>query len=143
MEFTVTLAATGVAVTLKDGRLVDVKGRPVYSEKVFDDEMSAEFWLLNDLFAQFTGGHIATPYWREIVAKKKSRSYQNSPTIAALEAAGVEPTLDAWLEWNEVTEFSYELLESLPEEFHDEYCDLVRLGSEYDKKWQERQRREQ
>jgi len=66
------------------------------------------------------------------MAKKKSRSYQDSPTIATIEAAGIEPTLDAWLEFNEATDtFDYELLESLPEEFHDEYCDRVRLHSEY------------
>jgi hypothetical protein len=70
------------------------------------------------------------------MAKKTSRSYQESPTIAALEAAGVEPTLDAWLEWNEATEtFDYELLESLPEEFHDEYIERVRLHSEYEAKF--------
>jgi hypothetical protein len=63
----------------------------------------------------------------------------NSPTIDVLLAAGVEPTLDAWLEMNEATEiFDYELLESLPAEFHDEYIDRVRLHSEYEAKWRAR-----
>ena len=72
----------------------------------------------------------------------KSRSYQESTTIAVLEAAGIEPTLDAWLEFNEATDvFDAELLESLPEEFRDEYEDRLRLHSEYDAKFAERQSR--
>jgi|HubBroStandDraft_2_1064218.scaffolds.fasta_scaffold822683_1 hypothetical protein len=70
------------------------------------------------------------------MTKQKSESYRQSPTIAAIEAAGIEPRLDAWLEWNDATEtFDYELLESLPEEFHDEYCERVRLHSEYEAKF--------
>lgn len=69
------------------------------------------------------------------------RVTMNSPTIDVLLAAGVEPTLDEWLVFNEATEtFDYELLESLLAEFHDEYIDRVRLHSEYEAKWNERAR---
>jgi hypothetical protein len=72
---------------------------------------------------------------------KKSKSYQQSPTIAALEAAEIEPTLDKWLEFNEATEvFDAELLESLPEEFHDEYSDRLRFNAEYEAKFAGRER---
>jgi hypothetical protein len=60
----------------------------------------------------------------------------DSPTIDVLLAAGIEPTLDAWLEFNEATEvFDAELLESLPAEFHDEYIDRLRLHNEYEAKF--------
>ena len=66
----------------------------------------------------------------------KSPSYQQSPTIAALEAAGIEPTLDAWLAFNEATDtFDAELLESLPVEFHSDYEDRLRLNAEYEAKF--------
>ena len=68
--------------------------------------------------------------------KTPTKSYQQSPTIAALEAAGIEPTLDAWLAFNEATDtFDAELLESLPAEFHDEYIDRLRLNAEYEAKF--------
>lgn len=66
----------------------------------------------------------------------KSKSYRQSPTIAALEAAGITPTLTEWLAFNEATDvFDAELLESLPVEFHDEYIDRLRLHSEYEAKF--------
>jgi hypothetical protein len=121
-SFTVTLPADpteGVECWLdSNGRLRDAKNDLVYTDRVFADEWDAEMFLLTDLFSQFTGAYMA---------KKKSRSYRESPTIAALEAAGIEPTLTEWLACNEATEtFDYELLESLPEEFHDEYIERVR-----------------
>jgi hypothetical protein len=75
-----------------------------------------------------------------VMSKKKSESYQQSATIAALEAAGIEPTLDTWLSFNEASGvLDAELLETLPEEFRDEYEDRLRLHSEYDAKWSEHQ----
>jgi hypothetical protein len=127
--FTVTTDATGgVPVYFTDGRLTDTAGRPIFTDRTFDDEMDAEFWLLNDLFAQFVGAYIA----------KKSRSH--SPTIDVLSFYGVEPTLDSWLEINGVTDtFDAELLEVIPTvEFRDEYEERLRLHSEYETKWQAR-----
>jgi hypothetical protein len=63
----------------------------------------------------------------------------NSPTIDVLLAAGIEPTLDEWLAFNEATDtFDAELLESLPVEFHDEYIDRLRLHNEYESRFAER-----
>ena len=65
-----------------------------------------------------------------------SKSMAGSPTIAVLLAAGIEPTLDEWLAFNEATDtFDAELLESLPAEFHDEYIDRLRLNAEYEAKF--------
>jgi hypothetical protein len=59
-----------------------------------------------------------------------------SPTISVLLAAGVEPTLDKWLEFNDATEvFDAELLEILPVEFHSDYEDRLRLNAEYEAKF--------
>jgi hypothetical protein len=53
-----------------------------------------------------------------------------------LEASGIEPTLDAWLSFNDAANiFDAELLESLPAEFHDEYIDRLRLNAEYEAKF--------
>ena len=59
-----------------------------------------------------------------------------SATISVLLAAGVEPTLDKWLEFNDATEvFDAELLEILPVEFHSDYEDRLRLNAEYEAKF--------
>ena len=80
-------------------------------------------------------GLLASPNL-ELLKRFRNGVYLNSPTIDVLLAAGLEPTLDAWLEMNEAAEtFDYELLESLPAEFHDEYIDRVRLHSEYEAKF--------
>jgi len=51
---------------------------------------------------------------------------------------GIEPTLDAWLELNEVSDvYDAELLEVIPAEFHDEYYDRLRLNSHYERKFAE------
>lgn len=51
---------------------------------------------------------------------------------------GIEPTLDAWLELNGVSDvYDAELLEVIPEEFRDEYEDRLRLNSYYDEKFEE------
>jgi hypothetical protein len=66
----------------------------------------------------------------------------NSPTIDVLLAAGLEPTLDAWLEMNDASGvYDAELLEVIPQEFglRDEYEDRLRLHSEYEAKWEARQ----
>ncbi|MGA8271318.1 MAG: hypothetical protein WB919_07135 [Candidatus Sulfotelmatobacter sp.] len=65
MEFTVTTGKEGrVEVFFVNGRLTDGKGQVVFTDKIFADAMDAEFWLLNDLFAQFMGAFIDAPYWR-------------------------------------------------------------------------------
>jgi hypothetical protein len=59
-----------------------------------------------------------------------------SSTIAALLAAGIEPTLEAWLAFNEATDtFDAELLDILPVEFHSDYEDRLRLKAEYEAKF--------
>ena len=67
---------------------------------------------------------------------------ESSLLTDVMEFYGVEPTLDAWLETNESTDiFDGELLESLPEQFRDEYIDRLELHHEYEAKWnQERAR---
>jgi hypothetical protein len=68
VEFTVTTGKEGrVEVFFVNGRLADANGQVVFTDKSFSDAMDAEFWLLNDTFAQFMGAFIAAPYWRECV----------------------------------------------------------------------------
>lgn len=70
------------------------------------------------------------------MSKRKSKSYRQSPTIAALESAGIEPTLDGWLAFNEATDtFDAELLDILPVEFHSDYEDRLRFNAEYEAKF--------
>ena len=66
------------------------------------------------------------------------RRYSNNPTIAVLLEHGVEPTLDAWLDFNGVSDvYDAELLEVIPAEFCDEYNDRVRLNLHYETKFAE------
>jgi len=66
------------------------------------------------------------------------RRYSNNPTIAVLLAHGIEPTLDAWLDFNGVSDvYDAELLEVIPAEFSDEYNDRLRLDSHYETKFAE------
>lgn len=59
-----------------------------------------------------------------------------SPTIAVLLAAGIEPTLDKWLAFNEATDtFDAELLDILPVEFRSDYEDRLRFNGEYEAKF--------
>ena len=69
MEFSVTTGKEGRVEVFfgADGRLTDAKGQVVFTDKIFADAMDAEFWLLNDTFAQFMGAFITAPYWRECV----------------------------------------------------------------------------
>lgn len=125
MEFSVVTGAKGKVECWLDsaGRLRDAKNDFVFTDRAFADASEAERFLLTDLFAQFMGAFITS-----------SRS--SSPTIDLLEAAGIEPTLDTWLEFNEATEtFDAELLESLPVEFHDEYIARLQLHREYEAKF--------
>jgi hypothetical protein len=121
-------ATCGVEVWLdSDGRLRDAKNDFVFTDKVFSDSVEANDWLLNDMFARFVGAYMA----------KKS----DSPSLDVMSFYDVEPTLDSWLEMNEVTDtFDAELLECVPVVFRDEYEERLRLHSEYETKWQ-RQRR--
>ena len=57
---------------------------------------------------------------------------KGDPTLAAIRAAGINPTLEKWLEWNGVTDVDAELLEVLPVELREEYEDWLRLNSEYE-----------
>jgi hypothetical protein len=69
---------------------------------------------------------------------KLPRRHSSSPTIAVLQMYGVEPTLEAWLDFNGVSDvYDAELLEVIPEEFHDEYNDRLRLNSHYERKFAE------
>jgi hypothetical protein len=53
----------------------------------------------------------------------------------------IEPTLDAWLEFNSVSDvYDAELLEVIPVELRDEYEDRLRLNSHYEKKFAEQRR---
>jgi hypothetical protein len=66
------------------------------------------------------------------------RCYSNNPTIAALLEHGIEPTLDAWLDFNGVSDvYDAELLEIIPPEFCDEYSDRLRLNLHYETKFAE------
>ena len=66
------------------------------------------------------------------------RRYSNNPTIAVLLAHGIEPTLDAWLDFNGVSDvYDAELLEIIPPEFCDEYIDRLRLNLHYETKFAE------
>jgi hypothetical protein len=141
-SFRVRTDATGGVECWLDsnGRLRDAKNDFVFTEKVFNDAMDAEMFLLTaDLFAQFMRAYIAAPYWREI-AEKKSQS-SDSPSIDVLSFYGVEATLDEWLSLNEVNVLDAELLETLPDEFHDEFCERLQFQGEYETKWQDQQRR--
>jgi hypothetical protein len=69
------------------------------------------------------------------------RRNSNNPTLAVLEMYGIEPTLDAWLEFNSVSDvYDAELLEVIPVELRDEYEDRLRLNSHYEKKFAEQRR---
>jgi hypothetical protein len=51
---------------------------------------------------------------------------------------GIEPTLDAWLDLNDVSVvYDAELLEVIPAEFRDEYEERLRLNSLYERKFAE------
>ena len=66
------------------------------------------------------------------------RRYSNNPTIAVLLEHGIEPTLDAWLDFNGVSDvYDAELLEVIPPEFCDEYNDRLRLNLHYETKFAE------
>lgn len=68
------------------------------------------------------------------------RNMTKNPTTAALLAAGIEPTLDAWLSFNEASDvLDAELLEIIPVEFREEYEDRLRFHNEYETKFAERQ----
>lgn len=72
---------------------------------------------------------------------KGRRSPHRSPTVAAMIAAGVPPTLDKWLEMNDaVGVYDGELLEVIPTEFglRAEYEDRLRLNAEYEAKFANR-----
>ena len=69
---------------------------------------------------------------------KHPRRHSSNPTIAVLQMHGVEPTLDAWLDFNGVSDvYDAELLEVIPAEFCDEYNDRLRLNSHYEAKFAE------
>jgi len=66
------------------------------------------------------------------------RGYSSNPTIAVLLMHGIEPTLDAWLDFNGVSDvYDAELLEIIPPEFCDEYNDRLRLNLHYETKFAE------
>ena len=51
---------------------------------------------------------------------------------------GIEPTLDAWLDFNGVSDvYDAELLEIIPPEFWDEYNDRLRQNLHYETKFAE------
>ena len=103
-------------------------------------------------------GHELSGHWATCQARKldaatgdilcglnRAKEVMNSPTIDVLLAAGMEPTLDAWLEMNEaVGVYDAELLEVIPEEFglRAEYEDRLRLNAEYEAKWEAQQLQE-
>jgi len=69
---------------------------------------------------------------------KRTRKRSSSPTIAVLKMYGVEPSLDAWLDFNDVSDvYDAELLEVVPEEFYDEYYNRLRLNAHYERKFAE------
>jgi hypothetical protein len=54
---------------------------------------------------------------------------------------GAELTLDNWLRWNFLDPsdpLDAELLEVIPEEFYDEYLDILRFHNEYEQKFEKR-----
>ena len=66
------------------------------------------------------------------------KRHSSNPTISVLLMYGVEPTLDAWLDFNGVSDvYDAELLEVIPEEFRDEYNDRLRLNAHYERKFTE------
>lgn len=65
-----------------------------------------------------------------------ARRHWSDPTIAVMLRYGIEPTLDAWLDFNGVADvYDAELLEVIPAEFCDEYEDRLRLNSHYETKF--------
>lgn len=69
------------------------------------------------------------------------KRHSSNPTISILLRYGIEPTLDAWLDFNGVSDvYDAELLEVIPAEFRDEYEDRLRLNSHYERKFAEQQR---
>jgi hypothetical protein len=63
------------------------------------------------------------------MARIPNRRRSSSPTNAILLMYGVEPTLDAWLDLNGVSDvYDAELLEVIPVEFRDEYEERLRLS---------------
>jgi hypothetical protein len=65
-----------------------------------------------------------------------------SYALAAMKQYGAELTLDTWLRWNLVDPNDppdAELLEIIPDIFHEEYCDRLRFWAEYEAKWRESQ----
>lgn len=65
--------------------------------------------------------------------------HECSPVLAAMKAAGTPLTLDAWLETNMTpgVPLEAEMLETLPQRFHDEFNTRLRFQTEYDNKEEE------
>jgi hypothetical protein len=58
-------------------------------------------------------------------------------TTAAMKYHRAEVTLDGWLEWNGIDPYDPpdgELLEIIPEQFHEEYLERARLYHEYEER---------
>jgi hypothetical protein len=68
--------------------------------------------------------------------------FSTTAVLAAMLKAGVAITLDNWLEFNMAANDppSAEMLEIVPQMFHEEYCDRIRLWNEYETKFEERNR---
>jgi hypothetical protein len=63
-----------------------------------------------------------------------------SPTLAVLRHYGLEETLDNFLEWNGIDPYDPpdgELLEVIPEQFHEEYLERARLYHEYEERFEQ------
>jgi hypothetical protein len=72
------------------------------------------------------------------MARMSINRRSSNPTIAVLLMHGIEPTLDAWLDFNGVSDvYDAELLEVIPSEFCDEYEDRLRLNAYYERKFAE------
>jgi hypothetical protein len=62
--------------------------------------------------------------------------FRTESTLAAIRRAGVEQTLDAWLQFNmlDADTVDAELLELVPAAFEQELEDRIRLSNEYDQR---------
>jgi hypothetical protein len=63
----------------------------------------------------------------------------SNPTLAVMKYYGDQLTLDNWLTLNSIDPGDppdAELLEVIPDIFHEEYCDRLRFWAEYEQKFE-------
>ena len=69
-----------------------------------------------------------------------TKQHESSPVLALMREAGIELTLENWLEFNMIADDppGAEMLEVVPEIFQQEYIDRLHLWYEYEARFDEK-----